>query len=232
MSEGGTEGPGAERREAPPASGLPCLLSNNSDKKTVQTTREPAEVIAKINVLTGGHKRSAFVLATEIMGLANDFGLKRLGFLTLTFSDRVQDLKEANRRFNNLNRRVLKARYRRAVVVTERQQSGRVHFHLLVVLGADIRSGVDFAAIARRDYRSANPALRAEWAFWRKTARLYCERRRYLIQSVRSAKTNPQRIIHDTHPPKIIPGIAMSSGKLSNPPCLSRNSAATIGRTT
>jgi hypothetical protein len=64
-------------------------------------------------------------------------------------------------------------------VVPERQESNRVHFHLVVVTEADIRSGasnsgiVDFGGFARRDYRSANSALRSEWAFWRKTAPRY-----------------------------------------------------------
>jgi hypothetical protein len=112
-------------------------------------------------------------LAFEIMRFAQEFGLERLGFLTLTFADPVLELKEANRRFNSLNTHVLKGRYRRAVVVPERQWSRRLHFHLLVVLDADIRTGVDFEAFKRRDYRSAGPALRAEWAFWRKTAPAY-----------------------------------------------------------
>jgi len=88
MTTGNTEGPGAARREAPPASGLPCLSSlssNNSDKQTVQASGESAEKIAKFNVLTGEHKRSAFVLAAEIMALAKEFGLACLGFFTLTF---------------------------------------------------------------------------------------------------------------------------------------------------
>ena len=142
---------------------LPCLSSNNSNE-------DPPD---RVNLLTGGHKRSAFVLAYEIMALAREFGIERLGFFTLTFADLVLDLKEANRRFNSLNTGVLKGRYSRAVVVPERQKSGRVHFHLLVVLGADIRSGADFEAFGRGDYRSANLALRSEWAFWRKTAPLY-----------------------------------------------------------
>ena len=89
-----------------PPKEVPCqtLSSNNSDKETVQTNGETTEETPKVNILTGGHKRSAFVLATEIMGLAEEFGLERLGFLTLTFSDRVQELKEANRRFNVLLR--------------------------------------------------------------------------------------------------------------------------------
>jgi len=37
----------------------------------------------------------------------------------------------------------------------------------------DIRSGADFQAFKRRDYRSANSALRVEWAFWRQTCPKY-----------------------------------------------------------
>jgi hypothetical protein len=42
-----------------------------------------------------------------------------------------------------------------------------------VVCRADIRRGLDFAALKRGDYRSACLALRAEWSFWRRTAPLY-----------------------------------------------------------
>jgi len=146
---------------------LPCLSSNNSTEGGGKTE------LSKVNLLTGGHKRSAFVLSWEIMALAKEFGIERLGFFTLTFAERVVELKEANRRFDSLNSHVLKSRYLRGVVVPERQRSGRVHFHLLVVLRADIRSGSDFEAFERGDYRSANPVLRAEWAFWRKTAPKY-----------------------------------------------------------
>ena len=166
--QGGAE---AERRAAPPASALPCLSSNNSIGGGTNEGR--LEAVAKVNVLTGGHKRSAFVLAFEIMALAKEYGIERLGFLTLTFADLVLELKEANRRFDSLNSNVIKQRYLRGVVVPERQRSRRVHFHLLVVLGADIRSGADFGAFDRGDYRSANPALRAEWAFWRVTSPRY-----------------------------------------------------------
>jgi hypothetical protein len=55
----------------------------------------------------------------------------------------------------------------------ERQKSGRIHYHLLVVLGADIRTGVDFEAFGRGDYRTASKALRDEWSFWRRTAKAF-----------------------------------------------------------
>lgn len=115
----------------------------------------------------------AFVLASEIQSLAKDFGIERLGFLTLTFAAPITDLKEAQRRFKSLNSNVIRKRYARAIGCWERQRSGRIHFHLVVVLPNDIRTGFDFGGIARRDYRSASDSLRREWAFWRKTAPAY-----------------------------------------------------------
>lgn len=136
---------------------LPCLNSNNSI--------EPG--------LTGGHKRTAFALTENVKLLSERFGLNRLGFLTLTFRDHVTDIREAQRRFNSLRTNVLAERYAASIAVVERQKSGRIHFHLLVVLADDIRTGFDFAAIAAQDYRSANAALRAEWSFWRSTSPKY-----------------------------------------------------------
>lgn len=146
---------------APPA--LPCLLSNNS----IELDREAVQIL--------GRKvwRSAYVLLLSVAQLAKLYGLERLGFLTLTFGDHVTDLREAQRRFNSLASNVLSKRYVRWLVAVERQKSGRVHFHVLVVELEDIRTGVDFAAFDRGDYRSANRALRGEWAFWRGTAGRY-----------------------------------------------------------
>jgi hypothetical protein len=93
----GDNGEGAERREAPPALGLPCLSSNNSNDTTLAIPPgnegqdsairgllnedvDVEEVLPKINRLTGSHKRSAFCLAAEIINMANQFGLERLGF--------------------------------------------------------------------------------------------------------------------------------------------------------
>ena len=128
----------------------------------------------KFNILTGSQRRGALVLETEIQGLARDYGLERLGFLTLTFPDQVEDIREAQRRFHSLHSNVLKERYpERGVGIWERHKSQRIHFHLVIVLPGDIRTGVDFDAIENRDYRSAGKLLRSEWNFWRKTARKY-----------------------------------------------------------
>lgn len=115
----------------------------------------------------------AHVLFLEIKELAKAFGVENLGFLTLTFADHVTDLGEAQKRFRSLNTNVLSKRYCRAIGVWERQRSGRIHFHLVVVCRQNIREGFDFDQASRGIYRSANLALRQEWAFWRKTAPSY-----------------------------------------------------------
>jgi len=127
----------------------------------------------RLNTLKGNHKRTAVALFENVSALAAKFGIERLGFLTLTFADHVTSLKEAQRRFHSLRTGILAERYEHFVRVIERQKNGRIHYHLLVVLKCDIRTGFDFQAVNRGDYKSANQALRSEWAFWRKTAPLY-----------------------------------------------------------
>jgi len=76
----------------------------------------------------------------------------------------VNDAAEASRRVNNLMK-FLKIVFVKGIVVTERHQTGAIHFHLLAALqsGADIRTGLDFGEVRRRNYRSASPALRGLW---------------------------------------------------------------------
>lgn len=153
----------AERPGAGASSAFPCLYSNNSNEGGLPAWR----------ILSRGHKRMAHVLATEIILLAKRFGIAKVGLLTLTFAEHITRIKEAQRRFNSLNTGILRDRYERAIASVERQESGRLHFHVAVVLRADIRTGADFEAFERQDYRSGNQVLRSEWAFWRKTAPAY-----------------------------------------------------------
>ncbi len=179
VSIGEAEGARAVRpaRAARPA--LPCLLSNNC------TTEEKTE---PLNILKGGHKRMAQVLFLEIMALVALYGIERIGFFTLTFADHVTSLREAQRRFRSIRAHVIVKRYERAIVVWERHESGRIHFHLVVVLADDIRTGANFAAFKCKDYRSANRALRAEWAFWRNTCPEYRFGRHELMPIKSNAK--------------------------------------------
>ena len=123
--------------------------------------------------LSPGHKKTASALSWNVAHLVEKFGIERVGFLTLTFADHVTCPREAQRRFHSLKTHILRSRYAEHIRVVERQKSGRIHYHLLVVLPDDIRTGADFDAFARRDYKSANNHLRREWAFWRHTAPRY-----------------------------------------------------------
>jgi len=128
--------------------------------------------------LPGTKAKQAKALAHNLEFMCREFGVETVGFLTLTVGDRdasgrwvgVRDRAEASRRFNSILNRI-RERYRCGVVVTERHKSGAIHFHLLVATGHDIRTGLDFDAVKRRDYRSASEALRAEWAWWREIER-------------------------------------------------------------
>ena len=157
------------------AAALPCLNSNISIETTDPDSERGAGGMASppLPRLSTQHRKSAFVLKESVQMLAERFTLEKLGFLTLTFREHILCPKEAQRRLNSLLTRIIKPRYGEYVGVMERQKSGRIHYHLLVVLEHDIRTGFDFEALAKKDYTSASPALRDEWAFWRHTAPRY-----------------------------------------------------------
>jgi hypothetical protein len=121
----------------------------------------------------GSARRTAFALQINVQAMVERWTLERVGFLTLTFADHVLDPRVAQERMRSLRAGVLAKRYPAAIRVIERQKSGRIHYHLLVALGDDIRTGCDFDAFVRGDYRSAPRALRREWAFWRRAAKQY-----------------------------------------------------------
>ncbi len=133
----------------------------------------PVQIELVDRMLSGSQAKTAFALRMNCERMVREDGLNSIGFLTLTVGEKdetgtfqkVPDGAEASRRLNNLNRRVLKNLFERAVIVTERHKSGEIHFHILGTLRGrpDIRSGLNFAAVKARDYRSASPALRALW---------------------------------------------------------------------
>ncbi len=151
---------------------LPCLRINNSNEGACEDNQAVGSCPASL--IPSWVRKSEFKVKTEVMALFKQYPLERIGFLTFTFADDVQCHKEATKRLNSLITGVLRERYSMCIRVSERQQSGRWHFHLVVVCQQDIRRGVDFEAIKQRRYKDgANSALRAEWAFWRNTAKNY-----------------------------------------------------------
>lgn len=151
---------------------LPCLRINNSNEGACEDNQAVGSCPASL--IPSWVRKSEFKVKTEVMALFKQYPLERIGFLTFTFADDVQCHKEATKRLNSLITGVLRERYPMCIRVSERQSSGRWHFHLVVVCKQDIRRGVDFEAIKQRRYKDgANTALRAEWAFWRNTAKNY-----------------------------------------------------------
>lgn len=155
-------GSNSEAGEAGGDTPLPCQNSHNS----ITGTTQPPE-------FSPSARRTAYALQANVKGFVERHGIERVGFLTLTFAEHILDPKESQRRQNSLSTNVLRKRYVEHLRVFERQKSGRIHYHLLVALHDDIRTGCDFEAFARGEYRSAPAALRAEWSFWRRTAKEY-----------------------------------------------------------
>lgn len=175
---------------------LPCLFSNNSteseekkevfdleieqkigkitfkvlDTETGEITTESAKGKCNLSI---SQKKSAIALAWNIEYMAKKYGLENLGFLTLTFPKKITLMSEAQRHFNSLNNHFLRKHYLAHVAVKERCKSGAIHFHLLVVLPFDIRTGFDFEAVSKRDYKSANKNLKKEWSLLRHTVKKY-----------------------------------------------------------
>jgi hypothetical protein len=165
---------GASGAFSPSIDGLPCLYRNNY----IETTKKPSESVTSEQMskhldLAKKYRKTSTALSCNIQFLAEKYPLKNLGFLTLTFEDNVQCYREASKRFRSLASNVLNARYQAWMKVMERQKSGRIHFHLIIVLDGDIRTGFDHAAVDRKDYSSASKKINSEWSFWRSTAKKY-----------------------------------------------------------
>lgn len=160
---------------------LPCLNSNNciENSSAVENKQLPAgydKYITdndKLNEFSTSYKKSSTALELNVRQFIEVFGLNKVGFLTLTFADEVQDVKEAQRRFHSLRTNFLKKHFSHYIAVYERTKRGRIHFHLIVNTREDIRRGLDFQKISSGDYRSANPALRHLWQILRENVHKY-----------------------------------------------------------
>ena len=158
------EGAAGEACGARPTAALPC-------PNTINCNGEGKE--GNPSGLSAGHRKTAYALEQNALLLVLRHGLERIGFLTLTFARHVVAYREAQKALHSLITGVIKPRYAEFITVMERMDSGRIHYHLLVPVAADIRTGFDFEAVERKDYRTAGPYLRGEWRFWRTTAPKY-----------------------------------------------------------
>ena len=128
---------------------------------------------ARWNQLQPGHKKSAFCLFENIRVMFDRYGLENFGFETFTFPRKVHDIREAQRHWNSLNTGVYRKLHSPAIMTPERHKDGGVHFHCIVHLGHDVRTGFDFAQVADKTlprkvrYQSVCPWLKERWRLWR-----------------------------------------------------------------
>lgn len=162
-------------REASAGSGatLPCLNSNNSISEQVPPVYFHDFSHQETQEFSTSGRKSAAALEMNIHGLIDAYGIDNCAFVTLTFPDHVTDPREASRRFNSMNSNFLRHQIDGYVGVFELHKSGRIHFHFVVNLGFDCRTGFDFQAVANGDYSSASPRLRALWKLWRERLPAY-----------------------------------------------------------
>lgn len=166
---------GAERAD------LPCLNSNNciGFSETFEYKQFPIGYEKyksendKLNEFSTSYRKSSTALEMNVHQFIETFGLNKVGFLTLTFADDVQEVKEAQRRFHSLRTNFLKKYFEHYICVYERTKKGRIHFHLIVNTRVDIRRGLDFKKISSGNYSSANPALRKLWKILRDNVHKY-----------------------------------------------------------
>jgi hypothetical protein len=142
----GGRGAGMRGGAARPASALPCLNTNNCNEVKKDSSQ----------ALSSAHRKTAYALKLNVLWLIEQYGLERIGFLTLTFKRHVVAYKDAQRALHSLMTGVLKGRYPEYITVMERMDSKRIHYHLLIPVAEDIRTGLDFAAVKQKDYRSAS----------------------------------------------------------------------------
>lgn len=122
--------------------------------------------------------KSDFVLENNALALIEKYGVNSIGFLTLTFPDKVWEPKEASRRFNSLATHFLKKFFLAGIFVKEIHKDGSLHFHGLVACGYkfidedgvveentyDIRSGgYNWEQVRRQNYCSVNKTLKGIW---------------------------------------------------------------------
>jgi hypothetical protein len=150
------------------AAPLPCLNSNNC----IIAPEKPRN--PDFNKLTPAARRSAWLLEKTVRKMAEKYGLERLGFLTLTIDPKQaaregwdpKNPKDVQKRFKSLRTNVLNARYRGLWIrVIERHKSTRLHYHVLVVVDGDIRTGTNFKSFESDPWGSINERLKEEWKY-------------------------------------------------------------------
>jgi hypothetical protein len=186
------QGPGAERREAPPA---PALIHQNRNNgieynlpvlRDEHQARQNGEAVNRVvQALSPRLRKKMFALRVRIEWMVRTYGLEHVGMQTMTIRENVTDPKEFERRFKSIATNVFPEIYLDWLRVFERQQRGAWHAHVVVATKEDIRTGTDVVALNqllkdKRDRkitkavyyagikRLASPNLKAIWKEFRR----------------------------------------------------------------
>ena len=189
---GWNQGPGAERRAAPPA---PVLIHQNRNngievklpvlRDQFQAEQEMQAVEAVIQKLPSRLRKKMFTLRLRIDWMVKTYGVCHVGMQTMTIRENVTDRKEFERRFKSIAANVFPELYLEWLRVFERQQCGAWHAHVVVVTKEDILTGTDAVGLNqllkdKRDRkitkavyysgikRLASPNLKAIWKEFRR----------------------------------------------------------------
>jgi len=143
-------------------SSLPCLNSNNYTETSFFTP----------STLTPYHRKQAYSLIENCDRFIKRCGINHVGFLTLTFPDNVLDHSAALKRWNSLRTHFIDEYFGEWMLVKERQSRGAIHYHILIEVPFDIRSGFNFDQVfppkgQRPDYSSASNELKRYWKLLR-----------------------------------------------------------------
>jgi hypothetical protein len=153
-----------------------CIENAQKGNKKEDAEPQKIEAIAALTTLLNPyHKKAAQTLYLNVERLISKEAttVDHVGFLTLTFPDSVTSNKEASRRFHSFRTNFLAKHeaFGKWVNTKERQKNrgykegnaGAWHYHLIVTLNGDIRTGVNWDELAKGNYRSASPYLRSIW---------------------------------------------------------------------
>ncbi len=160
---------------------LPCLYVNNVNGKGKKKGSFGRKRSNENPFLSSDRKagESLFLNASALLSR----GVDRCAFVTITTPQNLsywtmEGWKEARKRFRGwtCGKGGLSYVFGEGCDwcrVIEPQKRGAIHWHLLLDTGQDIRTGCDFEAFNRGDYRTAPPALRGMWARMRESMKGY-----------------------------------------------------------
>lgn len=142
-------------------------LKKKHGPKPPQLPKPPLDSDAYCPVLAKRCKR----LELAVNAIVARHGYDCVGFHTLTFKENLTDWKEAEKRFASYEKNVLSQYCQDWVLVVQVQERGAIHYHMVLGLAQDIRTGTDIKTIKNRalprwmrySRKVVNPNLRNLW---------------------------------------------------------------------